>query len=535
MEEIDRAETLVEVMQIRADHDPGGICLIFQDQPVTFALLAEKAYQYAANMHALGIRKGDRVCLMLPTSPEFFYAFLGILILGAIPVTLYPIMSPQQLTSIINNCKPVAAIAHEWVSRNIKEAQAQAAAKFEILFPAHLESAVVQPLFPDMSGQDIALIQYTSGSIDDPKGVVLSHQNLLANIRAFEQRVQVNREDTLVSWLPLYHDMGLIGFGLGAFCFGARLVLLPPDLKNPRTWLEAITRYKGTVTGSPDFGYRNCLKKVHDKNGLDLSSLRVAINGAEPIRLSTIKEFEERFQLKNVICPGYGLAEATLAVAIWEPGQEVKGDSQRNTASVGKPLPGIEIKIVRDNKQVSANETGEIWVKSPGNFQGYYNNPDKTQEALYMGEWLRTGDLGYLDEQGYLFIVGREKEVIIQAGRNMIPGDLEAITDQVSGVRYSAAISQYSYRAGTQRVFIIAESQDGEVMGLKAREIVQEITHRIYHHQGYRPSRVILVKKNTIPRTTSGKIQRLKLAQMFSTGQIEAQILYPTRPLSLDK
>lgn len=233
-------------------------------------------------------------------------------------------------------------------------------------------------------------------------------------------------------------------------------------------------------------------------------------------------------------CPAYGLAEATLAVAIWEPGEEVKVDPERNLVSAGRPIPEVEVRTVQDNRQLPANRVGEIWVKGPNIFQGYYNNPDKTQECLYAGEWLRTGDLGYLDDQGYLFIVGREKEMIIQAGRNIVPGDLEAIADQVAGVRYSAVISQYGYRLGTQRIFIIAELEATETSVAANREIVQQITSRIYKQQGYRPSRVILVKKNTIPRTTSGKIQHLKLARMLSTGQIKAQVLYPTRPLVLD-
>jgi acyl-CoA synthetase (AMP-forming)/AMP-acid ligase II len=533
MEERIWAETLIDFMQIRAQYGAEQVYLIFQDQRISFPTLAEKAYQYAANMESMGIEKGDRVCLMLVAGPEFFYAFFGLLALGAIPVPLYPILSSQSLLNIITDCQPAAAIVHEWLSQNIKTAQNHSTISYQIIFAETLEKPANKPSLPSISGQDIALIQYTSGSTGNPKGVVLSHYNLLANIQSFGKRLRINSKDILVSWLPIYHDMGLIGFGLGALCYGITLVLLPPDLKNPRTWLEAITHHKATITGSPDFGYRNCLKKVSDINGLDLSSLRVAISGAESVRLSTIKEFENRFGLKNIICPAYGLAEATLAVAIGEPGQEVKFDPIRNIVSVGKPIAGVEVRIVKDNRELSDKEVGEVVVKGLGNFQGYWNNREKTKEIMLADGWLRTGDLGYFDETGNLFIVGREKELIIRAGRNIFPGDLESVVDQVAGVRYSAAIGLYNDRIGTQRLIIIAELQSDTIAYHTAREISGHIISQIYQQHKIRPSRVLLVKKNTIPRTTSGKIQHLKLREMVSQEQIKNQVIYPLRPLSI--
>jgi acyl-CoA synthetase (AMP-forming)/AMP-acid ligase II len=338
----------------------------------------------------------------------------------------------------------------------------------------------------------------------------------------------VTSRDTVVSWLPLYHDMGLIGCCFTPPLVAARLILLPPDLRNPRHWLEMMTAERATFSVSPDFGYRNCVRNVKDVGGLDLSSLKMALSGAEPARPGTIRAFEEKFGLKTVMAPCYGLAEATLAVAVWQRGEPIRLDPSGRYPSVGRPCKGVSVKIVDGDADLPAGREGEILVKSPGVMQGYYNNPELTREVLLPDGWLRTGDLGVLDAQGYLYITGRIKDVIIVVGENIGPADVEELADEVAGIRYSAAVGIESERLGTQRLYVVAEVRDTNADHETFSRLAREIVQRVHQGRGHRPGRVLLVKPQTIPKTSSGKIQRSRLAEMIIAGELRDQILHAT-------
>jgi fatty-acyl-CoA synthase len=287
---------------------------------------------------------------------------------------------------------------------------------------------------------------------------------------------------------------------------------------------------------SPDCGYRNCVRNVRDSTEVDLTSLRAALSGAEPVRVSTIEAFERHFGLKRVVCPCYGLAEATLAVAIWPRNTPLRLDPSQRFVSVGRPCRGVSVRIAEplgeDERASGAivlgdGVEGEICVKSPGVMQGYYNNPEATARVLGPDGWLRTGDLGFVDDEGYLFITGRLKDVIILGGENVVPADIEEVVDHVPGVRYSAAVGLDSERTGTQRLHVVAEvrnesaADDGEY-----RELVREIVNRVHRSRGHRPSKVLLVRGSTIPKTSSGKIQRSRLAQMIQAGELQDRLVY---------
>jgi len=339
--------------------------------------------------------------------------------------------------------------------------------------------------------------------------------------------------DRVVSWLPLYHDMGLIGCAFTPPLTGTPLWLLPPDLRSPRQWLELITEVRATFTVSPDFGYRNCVRHVRDTSGLDLTSLKAALSGAEPVRPSTIEGFEGHFGLERIISPCYGLAEATLAVAIWPRAVPLRLDPSGRFPSVGQPCPGVSVRILtpldagpHDDIALPPGTEGEICVKSPGVMRGYYNDPEATARVLMPGGWLRTGDLGFVDRDGFLYVTGRLKDLIIIGGENILPADIEEVVDGVPGVRYAAAIGLDSERAGTQRLHVVAEVRSETASREDCHGLVREIVSRVHKTLGHRPARVLLVRASTIPKTSSGKIQRSRLVQMLREGALHGRIVY---------
>jgi acyl-CoA synthetase (AMP-forming)/AMP-acid ligase II len=519
-------DTLVDLLGQRAAADADTPYFHLYGETVTYGRLWRESACYAAGLRKFGVDRGDKVCLIYPTCAEFFYTFVGALRLGAVPVPLYPTLGVEATASVFRNSEATVVATLGWFRKGVDESRQAAANVRHVVEPVDLEVDDPPPAFPAITAADTAFIQYTSGSTGDPRGVVLSHANVVRTVEFMAEAAQLTREDTVVSWLPLYHDMGLIGCSFTPPWSGAALHLLPPDLKNPRAWLELVTRVRATFTVSPDFGYRNCVRNIHDPAGIDLSSLKQALSGAEPVRLSTIEAFEKKFGAPNLIGPCYGLAEATLAVAIWPRRTPLRLDPSGRFLSVGRPCRGVSVRIMQDGVEVRPGVEGEICVKSPGVMQGYYNNPEATRKVLSSDGWLRTGDLGFVDVEGYLYITGRLKDLIILGGENIIPADIEEIVDHVPGVRYSAAVGLESARTGTHRLHVVAEvreqAADAHAMSLLVREIVQ----RVHHGRGHRPARVLLVRPGTIPKTSSGKIQRSRLAEMIARGELGAQVLH---------
>jgi acyl-CoA synthetase (AMP-forming)/AMP-acid ligase II len=521
-----KAGTLVELMGQRATADPDKAYFTLFDTPVYYGQLWRESERYAAGLRRFGVERGDKVCLIYPTCAEFFYTFFGALRLGAVPVPLYPTLGVEATANVFRDSEAKAVITIGWFRKGVEESAAGAANIRHVLEPSDLEADAPAPAFPVTREDDIAFIQYTSGSTGDPRGVVLSHANVCRTVEFMAEAAQLGRDDTVVSWLPLYHDMGLIGCAFTPPTTGAPLYLLPPDLKSPRVWLELITRVRATFTVSPDFGYRNCVRNIPDTTGIELSSLKQALSGAEPVRLSTIEAFERKFDIRNVITPCYGLAEATLAVAIWPRFTPLRLDTSGKFLSVGHACRGVSVRIMQEDQVVGPGVVGEIVVQSPGVMQGYYNNPEATGRVLSPDGWLRTGDLGFLDAEDYLFITGRVKDLIVLGGENMIPADVEEVVDHVPGVRYSAAVGLDSARTGSQRLHVVAEvrGDGGDRESLSA--LVREIVQRVHHARGHRPAKVLLVRPSTIPKTSSGKIQRARLVEMIASHELGPQVVY---------
>jgi acyl-CoA synthetase (AMP-forming)/AMP-acid ligase II len=518
--------SLVHLLGRRGEGDPDTPYFHLYDDTVTYGRLWRESARYAAGLRRRGVDRGDKVALIYPTCAEFFYTFFGALRLGAVPVPLYPTLGVEATAGILRDSESKVVTTIGWFRPGVDESVAAASTVRHIVEPSDLEVDAPLPAFPDVGRGDTAFIQYTSGSTGQPRGVVLSHANVVDTVAFMAEAAQLTRDDVVVSWLPLYHDMGLIGCSFTPPWSGAPLYLLPPDLKSPRSWLELITRVRATFTVSPDFGYRNCVRNIADTTGLDLSSLKQALSGAEPVRVTTIEAFERKFGVPNVITPCYGLAEATLAVAIWPRKTPLRLDSSGRFLSVGRPCRGVSVRILDDDMPVAAGVEGEISVKGPGVMQGYYNNPEATRRVLSPDGWLRTGDLGFVDAEGYLYITGRLKDVIILGGQNIVPADVEEIVDHVDGVRYSAAIGIESERTGSQRLHVVAELREPDASRDAKSSIVREIVQRVHEGRGHRPARVLLVMPGTIPKTSSGKIQRSRLATMIAKDELGDRLLY---------
>ena len=520
------ATTLVDLMSRRVSAEPDTPYFRLYDETVAYGQLWQESARYAAGLRKAGVERGDKVCLIYPTCKEFFFTFFGALRLGAVPVPLYPTLGVEGTANVFRDSEAKVVATIGWFRKGVEESQAAAPNIRHVLEPQDLEVDGPAPALPTIADTDTAFIQYTSGSTGSPRGVVLSHANVTQTVAFMAEAAQLTREDVVVSWLPLYHDMGLIGCAFTPPSIGAPLWLLPPDLKNPRTWLELVTRVKASFTVSPDFGFRNCVRNINDTTGIDLSSLKQALSGAEPVRLSTIEAFEKKFNSPNVITPCYGLAEATLAVAIWPRKTPLRLDTSGKFLSVGHPCKGVLVRIADEAGPVGPGVEGEICVKSPGIMQGYYKNPEATRRVLSPDGWLRTGDLGFLDSEGFLFISGRLKDLIILGGANLVPTDIEEIVDHVPGVRYSAAVGIESLRTGSQRLHVVAEVREGADDTESLSGLVREIIQRVHRGGGHRPARVLLVKPSTIPKTSSGKIQRSRLVEMITREELGERIVY---------
>ncbi len=340
------ASTLTDVLGRRAALSADRPYFHLYGETVTYGQLWAQSARYAAALARAGVHQGDKVSLVYPTCAEFFYTFVGALRLGAVPVPIYPTLGVESTAAIFRDSGAVVVATIGWFRKAIDDSVTLAPGVRAVLEPAELEGDPPLTRFPEADADDIAFLQYTSGSTGHPRGVVLSHRNVVSTCHFMSEAAGLTPDDRVVSWLPLYHDMGLIGCSFTPPLTTTPLWLLPPDLRNPRQWLELITEVRATFTVSPDFGYRNCARNVRDTTGLDLSSLRAALSGAEPVRVSTVQSFEQHFGLKDVITPCYGLAEATLAVAIWPFGVPIRTDPTGHFVSVGRPCRGVEVQIV---------------------------------------------------------------------------------------------------------------------------------------------------------------------------------------------
>jgi acyl-CoA synthetase (AMP-forming)/AMP-acid ligase II len=481
---------------------------------LSFAELHERAQKAAGGLRQMGIRPRDRVAIVLPTGPEFMDAFFGAVLAGAVPVPLYPPLRLGRMEEFhrrtalmlqVSGARVVLSDAR--ISRFLGVAVAQARP------PLGLQRVRQgPPIAVHSSPGDLLLIQFSSGTTVDPKPVALTHSNVLANIAAIETIVPSDDAQAGVSWLPLYHDMGLIGCLLLAVNRPGPLTLIPPEvfLARPAIWLRAISRKRATISVAPNFAYGLCVRRVRDSEmeGVDLSSWRFALNGAEPVAPAVLRRFSERFAPNGfdarALMPVYGLSEASLAVAFTPSGRGPRTwiAGGRELASVGAPLPGIDIDV----------RGGRIFVRGPSVMQGYFGNPAATREALIDG-WLDTGDLGFVDG-GELFVSGRAKDLVILRGVNHAPQEFEDALDGVDGVRPGCTAAVGVPTAEGEELVLLVET-DGDADA-------EWIRGRVIERTGIRPSQVHLLAPGTLPRTSSGKLRRSEALRQLLAGELRS-------------
>jgi len=553
------ADTLVDVLYWHAERTPDRVHIYLREDgtetPLRYGELLTGAQRVGAGLRALGIRRGDTVALMLRTEAAFFPAFLGTLTAGAVPVPIYPPFRPDQIEeyahrqrAILRNAGARVLVTFADALRVAKLLRALVPSLEHITTIEGLGEAATADLPTRRRSDDPALIQYTSGSTGDPKGVLLSHANLLANIRAIGRALAVRPDDVTVSWLPLYHDMGLIGAWLGSLYHGVPLVLLSPlaFLSRPSRWLSAVHAHSGTVSAAPNFAFDLCVHKIADDDiqGLDLRSWRLAMNGSEAVSADTIERFIRRFTpfgfKASAMCPVYGLAEASVALTMspidrparvdalvrepFERRREVRPTDSADPhalrfVSCGRALPDHHVRVVDvSGRPLRERIEGRVQFRGPSVTSGYFGNPEATRAAVHDG-WMDSGDLGY-QADGELFITGRVKDIIIQAGRNICAQEVEEAGGTAAGIRKGciAAFGVHDPALGTERLVVVAETRERDRTRWDVlRTAVQD---RVTAAIGVPPDVVVIARPGTVLKTPSGKIRHSAIRDAYVHGTL---------------
>ncbi|KTD35335.1 saframycin Mx1 synthetase B [Legionella moravica] len=553
--ELQECQSLVDVLRFRALSSPQKIICTFlnkeTEQTMTYAELDEQARAIAAALQEQGLNKGDRVLLLFSPGLPLIQAFFGCLYAGCIGVPIYPPAQEKLLEKahrIIKNSKPglvLLTAAHLKLFTGTDSKSKGSFAQIPCLAVDSIKSeqgAHWRPL--ELNKNDIAFLQYTSGSTMHPKGVMVSHGNLIHNLELMCTRFQVNEKSVLFSWLPPHHDMGLIGYILTPIYKMLPVIMMSPFsfIESPLSWLTNITKYKITISGSPNFAYDYCVKRISEekKQGLDLSSWNIASNAAEPVRKETMEHFYQAFKdygfQMEAFYPCYGLAEATLLVTCGTPGMRfrtltldkeyyqdhrvhfVEENSPGSHVLVGCGALAQNVKIVDPDTLIPCerDQVGEIWVHGESVALGYWEQKEETKHAFHgkiKGDdtnlsYLRTGDLGFIHDEE-LYVTGRIKDLIILYGKNHYPQDIE----------YSLIHSPLRPLLRKCAAFVIQNEQEyeltvvceikNELMDTAAQEeLFNAIFKLTYQTHQLEINRIVLIPPQAIPHTTSGKIRR---------------------------
>ncbi|MGY3016550.1 amino acid adenylation domain-containing protein/non-ribosomal peptide synthase protein (TIGR01720 family) [Pseudomonas sp. TE6283] len=561
--------SLVQALAQRAAQTPERIALRFlADAPGEQAVLSYRDLDHRARTIAAALQAragfGERAVLLFPSGPDYVAAFFGCLYAGVIAVPAYPPESSRQhhqerLLSIIDDAEPRLLLTVEALCDSLQGLEALAGASAPgLLAVDRLDPQLAgQWREPQLKGNDIAFLQYTSGSTALPKGVQVSHGNLVANEQLIRQGfgIDLNPDDVIVSWLPLYHDMGLIGGLLQPIFSGVPCVLMSPGyfLARPLRWLQAISEYGGTISGGPDFAYRLCSERVSEAAlaGLDLSRWRVAYSGSEPIRQDSLDTFAEKFAAcgfdASSFFASYGLAEATLFVSGSRRGQGIGAlelDAEAFAAnraepgkgsvlmSCGYPQPGHAVRIVEPQQlQVLAdNQVGEIWAGGPSIALGYWRNPEASARTFVEMDgqtWLRTGDLGFMRD-GEVFVTGRLKDMLIVRGQNLYPQDLEKTLEREVEVLRKGRVAVFAVDdQGEEGIGVAVEISRNVQKAHTPEALITTLRRVIADACRQAPAVVLLLNPGALPKTSSGKLQRSACRLRMNDGSLDIYARFP--------
>jgi len=560
-------DNLVDLLRSRADAQPTKTAYVFLDDGeregarCSFEDLDCRARAIAARLCAEGA-KGERALLLYPPGLAYIEAFLGCLYAGVVAVPAYPPSGRhfERLSSIFLDSNPSVMLTTQEMRLRFAASDDKgfAGATARWIATDEIESGSAGDWRPFAPGaEDVAFLQYTSGSTAEPRGVMITHANLLSNQALIEESFGHDANSDLVGWLPLYHDMGLIGNVLQPLYVGSTAYLMSPMafLAKPLRWLKAISTYGAQTSGGPNFAYDLCVRKIteEDKRDLDLSAWRIAFSGAEPVRSKTLERFAHAFAdcgfRPEAFTPCYGLAEATLVVTAPAPGRPTPvieidrtalehGRALRATSSkalsfvgCGHVWPGYDVAIVDPERRIRCSHgvVGEIWVAGPGVACGYRGKPEDTArvfQATILGEenrpYLRTGDLGFFDN-GDLFVAGRSKDLIIVAGRNVHAHDVEAAIEHgVAGVR-PGCTAAFSITEDDEEQLVVVAEPDRATAGADERahaDILGRIRRSVAEDVGIEPAHVVLARPGSVPKTSSGKLRRADCRRRYRDDEL---------------
>jgi len=555
-------ETLLDVLERNRDVDR-SICYLGAggaERALPYSGLHERSLGILYHLQALGVRPGDRMILFLEDNEQFLDAFWAATAGGIVPVPLSVGTHEEHRLKLLRVARKLGRPWLYTTARNLTRLETLAQRVSDTDFYAALASRsfLVESL-TDISRpgkihapkpDDLGLIQFSSGSTMEPKGVMLSHRNLVANTRSVLEVGKFTDRDVSLSWMPLTHDMGLIGFFIMQFAARISINLMPTELfvRRPVLWLETAARKRVSITCSPNFGFRHFLKVLGDRplEEVDLSALRLIYNGAEPISVELCNEFLHRLRhtglRREAMYPVYGLAEATLAVSLPQigtpfrsmranrhslsVGSPVSGESHDprdglELMSVGKPVPRIELCITDDRRRPLAEGlVGHILIRGESVTRGYVGDPDTTRNAIDADGWLDTGDLGVLRE-GELYITGRSKEILLVNGQNYYPYDLENIAVRAPGLELGKVVVAGLRRPGQASedlvVFVLHRGSAADFL-----PTASSVSRLLQEQTGLEVAAVVPVAR--IPKTTSGKVQRHQLTKSFEDGEFDSMI-----------
>ncbi|MEU2794140.1 fatty acyl-AMP ligase [Streptomyces sp. NPDC007100] len=567
------AGTVPEALRLRSVKEPDETAFVFLSDgaepagSLSYRQLHDAALDRAAALADAGL-DGDRAVLLYPSGLEFVRTLLGCLYAR---VAAAPVQVPtrqrglERLRRIADDAGATTVLTTGAVKRDLEDrfgGRPELAGLVLVDTERTPEGAGRGRTLTEPEPEDVALLQYTSGSTGNPKGVVITHRNFLSNVAETEELWPSPSDGAVVSWLPLFHDMGMLFGVMLPICSGVPAYLMAPEafIRRPGRWLEAISRFRGTHAAAPSFAYELCVRAQAEgqvADGIDLSSWRVAANGAEPVRWRTIRAFTETFApagfAATAMCPGYGLAENTLKATggrwdqeppvLWVDGQELTkgrviplpaGDgTAQPLVSCGVTVSGSTLRIVapRTRTACGPREVGEIWISGPCVADGYLGRAEETEEtfgARIAGEgtdrYLRTGDLGFLHD-GELYVTGRLKDVVIRNGRNYYPQDIELSAERtVPGLQPNCAAA-FSVDDGTGERLVLVVEADGRVLGRHSPEVVRELIRQaVRDGQRLDPDDIVLVRRGVLPRTTSGKIQRRACRERYLNGELKTSV-----------